>query len=373
MKFVVVLLCGTSAVFGQPMFAPAPPPDPAPAPSPAQAPRPPNPPDPKALAAEIRDRVQVSIRNSRNIDDLYRTGTRYLDRGDWARAAEAFTAVIDRKAERMDGAYYWKAYALGKAGRRDEAVALLSELERVSPKSRWLDDARALSVELRQASGIAVSGDVQNDEELKLIALNGLIDVAPERAIPAVRDLLRKSSSPRLKERALFVLAQSDAPQSRDILAQFAKGSGNPDLQLKAVEYLGMQKNNGQLLSEIYASNNDAAVRRRVLQAYMMSRDKDRILQAARSEQDVEVRREAINMLGALRAEADLLQLYSSESNQEIKKRIIHSMQGTNSAKGLVEIFRKESSPELKREVVQILSGMRTKEATDFLMELVNK
>ena len=26
------------------------------------------------------------------------------------------------------------------------------------------------------------------------------------------------------------------------------KGSGNPDLQLKAVEYLGMQKNNGQLL-----------------------------------------------------------------------------------------------------------------------------
>jgi hypothetical protein len=313
------------------------------------------------------------MRYGRSIDDMYRNGTRFLDRGDWTRAAEAFTAVIDRKAERMDGAYYWKAYALGKAGKREEAVALLNELERVSPKSRWLDDARALGVELKQASGLAVSGDVQNDEELKLIALNGLIDVAPDRAIPAVRDLLRKSSSPRLKERALFVLAQSDAPQSRDILGQFAKGSGNPDLQLKAVEYLGMQKNNGQLLSEIYTSNTDSAVRRRVLHAYMMSRDKDRILQAARNEQDVEVRREAISLLGGLRAEPELLQLYSSETNQEIKKRIIHSMRGADSAKGLVEIFRKENSPELKREVVQMLSSMRTKEATDFLMELVNK
>ena len=325
------------------------------------------------MAAEIRAQVATQIRNSRNIDDLYRTGTRYLDRSDWTRAAEAFSAVIDRKAERMDGAYYWKAYALAKAGNRDQALALLSELERVSPKSRWLDDARALGVELKQASGMTVSGEVQHDEELKLIALNGLMDVAPDRAIPAVRDLLRKSSSPRLKERALFVLAQSNAPQARDILAQFAKGSGNPDLQLKAVEYLGMQKDNGQLLSEIYSSNSDTAVRRRVLHAYMASRDKERILQAARSEQDAEVRREAISLLGGMRAEPELLQLYGNESNQEIKKRIIHSMRSTDSAKGLVDIFRKESSPELRREVVQMLSGMQTKEATDFLMELVNK
>jgi HEAT repeat protein len=228
-------------------------------------------------------------------------------------------------------------------------------------------------VELKQASGIAVSGDVQNDEELKLIALNGLIDVAPDRAIPAVRDLLKKSSSPRLKERALFVLAQSDSPQSRDILVQFARGNGNPDLQLKAVEYIGMQKNNGQLLSEIYASNTDSAVRRRVLQSYMMARDKERLVQAARTEQDVELRREAISLLGGLKAEPELVQLYATETNQDIKKRIIHSIRGANSAKGLVDIFRKESNPELKREVVQMLSSMRTKEATDFLMELVNK
>lgn len=284
-----------------------------------------------------------------------------------------FTRVIERKGERLDGAYYWKAYALGKAGKRDEALGQLAELERANPKSRWLDDARALNVELKQASGIAVSGDVQNDEELKLIALNGLVDVAPDRAIGAVRELLKKSSSPRLKERALFVVAQSDTPQAKEILAQYARGTGNPDLQLKAVEYLGMQRNNGQLLSEIYAANSDGAVRRRVLHAYMMSRDKDRVLQAARGEQDVELRREAISLLGNMKAEPELVQLYGSESNPDLKKRILRSLRGANAAKSLVDLARKESSPELKREAVQMLTSMRSKEATDFLMELVNR
>jgi tetratricopeptide (TPR) repeat protein len=380
---VAMLMISTAAA--QPFFEPAPPlppQDPAPAarPRPANAPNPPNPParrdvevEVRGLDAEIRARVNANLRSNRDIGQVYRNGTRFLDRGDWERAIEMFTQVIERRAEHVDGAYYWKAYALGKWGKRGEALAQLAELEKVNPKSRWLDDARALGVELRQASGQAVSADAQNDDELKLIALNGLVEVAPERAIPAVRDLMRKSTSPRLKERALFVLAQSNSPQAKEILAQFARGGGNPDVQLKAVEYLGMQKDNGQLLSEIYAANNDSAVRRRVLQAYMMSRDKDRIFQAARSEQDPELRREAISLLGGMKAEPELLQLYPSETNPDSKRRILHSLRGANSVKALIDIARKETSPELKKEAVQMLTSMHTREATDFLMELVNK
>jgi tetratricopeptide (TPR) repeat protein len=237
---MAMMMVGTAAA--QPFFEPAPaPPLPPQEPTPAARPRPaavPNPPNPpsrrdvdveiRGMDAEIRARVNASIRNNRDISQVYRNGTRFLDRGDWERAIEMFTQVIERKAEHLDGAYYWKAYALGKWGKRGEALAQLSELEKVSPKSRWLDDARALGVELRQASGQSVSADAQNDDELKLIALNGLVEVAPERAIPAVRELMRKSTSPRLKERALFVLAQSDSPQAKDILAQFARGGGNP-------------------------------------------------------------------------------------------------------------------------------------------------
>ncbi len=153
---------------------------------------------------EIQSRIDMAMQKAvgRGEDRNYRDGTRALDRSEWDKAAEAFSAVIQEKGQRVEGAYYWKAYALGKSGKRDEAVTLLNELEKNYPKSRWLDDARALRVELRQAAGQPLSADVQNDEELKLIALNGLVDTAPDRAIPAIRELLKKSSSPRLREQS---------------------------------------------------------------------------------------------------------------------------------------------------------------------------
>ena len=42
-------------------------------------------------------------------------------------------------------------------------------------------------------------------------------------------------------------------------------------------------------------------------------------------------------------------------------------------AKPLIELARKESDPALKRRIVERLSIMRSKEATDFLIELLNK
>jgi HEAT repeat protein len=358
-------ICGAALLQAQP--------NPGPAPSP---PNPPRGPVRVQIDAEVQAKVDMAMAKAlRGEERSYRSGTRYLDRGEWDRAVEAFTVAIQEKGERIEGAYYWKAYALGKSGKRDEAVALINELEKGYPKSRWLDDARALRVELKQASGQPLSGDVQNDEELKLIALNGLVDTAPDRAIPAVRELLKKSSSPRLRERALFVLAQSDSAQARDVLAQYAKGAGNPDLQLKAVEYLGMhrRKENLPLLAEIYAGNSDPEIRRRVLRAYMSQREKDPILQVARTEKDPDLRREAVMMLGSMKAEAELMQLYGTETDREVRRRIIHAVMASKSPKSLVEIARKENDPELKREAVRMLSNMKSQEATDYLMELVNK
>lgn len=372
MRTALIVFSFAAVAFAQP--APRPTPTPTP-PAPPAGPRPRVYVDTDAINAEVQAKIQAKIDESRmrrGEDRNYQDGAKYLDRGEWDRAVEAFNAVVAAKGERVEGAHYWKAYALGRAGKRDEALATINELEKGYPKSRWLDDAKALRVELRQAAGQSVSADLQNDEELRLIALNGLMDTAPDKAIPVLRDLLKKTSSPRLKERTLYVLAQSDSPQSREVLVQYAKGGGNPDLQLKAVEYLGTHRNRDNLgvLADIYQSG-DSAIRKRVLRAYMSARDKDRIFQAARTEQDPDVRREAIMFLGGLRADAELMQLYPSETNLESKRRIMESLAGARSAKGLVEIARKESNPELKREAVRMLSNMKSQEATDYLMELL--
>ena len=78
--------------------------------------------------------------------------------------------------------------------------------------------------------------------------------------------------------------------------------------------------------------------------------------------------------LGNIREEAavnSLVSLYGSESDKGIRSEIINSFHNQNAAKPLVDIARKETDPELKRQVVQRLSNMRSKEATDYLMELL--
>ena len=190
----------------------------------------------------------------------YRHGKSYLDRKSYDKAIDAFNRVIENKGSRADGALYWRAYAQNKLGKRDEALASLSELQKTYPKSRWLDDAKALEVEIRQKSGQPVSPESTADEDLKLMALQALSESDPERSIPMLEKILQSNNSPKLKERALFVLAQSHGQKSREVLASIAKGGSNPDLQSKAIEYLGVYggHDNLQILVDVYKSSNDA-------------------------------------------------------------------------------------------------------------------
>src|SRR5438045_9121784 len=96
-------------------------------------PMPPTPPMPaKVLTMRMSD------------DRLYSSGQSALDNRQWEQAVEYFGQVVTRNGARVDGALYWKAYALGRLGKRDEANAAIAELRKGYATSRWLDDAKAL-------------------------------------------------------------------------------------------------------------------------------------------------------------------------------------------------------------------------------------
>ena len=229
--------------------------------------------DAAALSA-LQDRVLVGAQKLTVVSDFdYDRGISSLDSGRYDSAVEAFDKVIAANAKKIEGAMYWKAYALSRLGKRDEAIRTLEELQKKFPTSRWTSDAKALLVDVRQASGQPVSADVAGDEELKLIALNGLMMRDPESAIPLVEKLLTGSASPKLKERGLFVLAQSASPRAKTLLAEIAKGKGNPDLQLKALDYLGAFGSGPDvpLLVDVYKSTGDVDVKKRVIRSLGMT------------------------------------------------------------------------------------------------------
>jgi HEAT repeat protein len=311
-------------------------------------------------------------RGPEGADRYYRRGTEYLDRREWEKAIEAFDRVIQGQGTRSDGAYYWRAYAQHRLGRRQDALATLAELQKNFPQSRWLNDAKLLETEVKAASGQAPSPESEADEDLKLYAIGALLNTDPERAVPLLGRILSRNNPPKLKERALFVLAQTRSPKANEIVASFARGNANPDLQAKAVEYLGVYggRENMQILSDVYNGNSDPMVRRAVLRSYMIAKDKDKLVALAKTEQNPELRRQAISYLGSLRATQELADLYKTETSSELRRAILSALSETENAERLIEIARSEKDPKLRAYTVKRLGDMNRTRTADALVSI---
>jgi HEAT repeat protein len=318
----------------------------------------------------------TEARGDAQADSSYQQGTAALDQKQWEKAVAAFKAV-PKDGARGDGALYWKAYALNKLGRRQESLAAIGELQKSFPASRWVNDARALEVEVRQASGRPVSPDAEPDEDLKLIVINSLMNTSPDRAVPLLEKILQGNHSLNYKERALFVLMQTGTPRARQIAGDLARSSTNPELRVKAIEDLGLfgGAESRQTLSEIYASTNDLQVKKRILQSFMIAGDRERLFAAAKAESNPELRRDAIQQLGVMDGQTapDLLALYSGGRDRAERKAVIQSLFIQGNASALVGLARKETDPELKRDIVRQLSLMDSKESRDYMMEILNQ
>ena len=372
-------------------------------------------------------------RQNQSDDRLYSAGQNALDGRRWEEALEAFNQLAARGGSRADAALYWKSYALVKLGRRNDALAAIGELRKSYASSRYLDEAKALEVE----AGKPVSPESESDDELKLLALNGLMQSDPERALPLLEGLLKGAQSPSFKKKVIYVLAQTSIPKAQALLEQVARGGSNPDLQAYAIRYIGEHRraNAGQLLAEIYTASADVPVKRQVLNSFNSLRDKDHLLQIIKTERNAELRLEAIRMLSGMGgASADLWQIYqaepagdakleilqtlspngnmdkyieigksggdvklrryaiqqlgnsravttgdalasiyASESDQDIKRAIIDSLSGQRNAKALVSCAKAEKDNRMQQRIIERLASIKSPETTDYLMEILKK
>jgi len=219
-----------------------------------------------------------------NEDRNYQNGTRALDGGRWDEAVENFTRVVNQNGTRADGAMYWIAWAQNKQGNGAAALEWLERMRKSFAESRWIGEARALEVEIRQRAGQPVRPENVPDDELRLMALNSLARADEQRAVPMLEKIVSGTGSPRLKERALYVLAQNGSPEARQVVIRIARG-GNPDLQARAVQHLGAfgGADSKQVLLDIYKSSNNVAVKRTILRSFMQAGDREQLLEVAKA------------------------------------------------------------------------------------------
>jgi HEAT repeat protein len=131
-------------------------------------------------------------------------------------------------------------------------------------------------------------------------------------------------------------------------------------------------------LTQLYHDTRDPQIKSAILGSLFASgpRGMDALSEIAKTEQDPELRRKAIRNLGisgGASAAPTLVAAYHGSSDAESKRAAVDGLFLSGDAHDLVALARAEKEPEFKQAIVSKLSLMHNKEATDYMMEILNK
>jgi len=112
------------------------------------------------------------------------------------------------------------------------------------------------------------------------------------------------------------------------LASSIAKGGTNPDLQSKAIEYLGVYggRDNLQILVDVYKSSNDTQIKRAILNSFMVSGSRENLVGRREVGIKPELKVQAIQLLVMSEDQPNLAQLYANESSLEVKRAIINGL-----------------------------------------------
>ena len=128
-------------------------------------------------------------------------------------------------------------------------------------------------------------------------------------------------------------------------------------------------------LAQLYQTETSVELKKSILQAMFVGGDSDKLIELAKNEKDPELRKTAIRNLGLMKrpGTTEALDRRSTRPTRRSTSRRRSSTRCSSRATrpGWSTLARAEKNVELKKEIVSKLSNMKSKEATDYLMELL--
>jgi HEAT repeat protein len=377
-------------------------------------------------------------------DSLYNLGREAIIRGEFRRAAALFAEISAKhsRSEYAPDAPYWRAFALYKLGREDdlrEALKSLDTQQSRFPRATTVGDGKELAIRIRGM--LAQQGDVEsaeavskaatqnrpcvrddNDSEIRAAAMNALLQMDAEGALPIIKQVLAKRDecSVALREKAVFLLSQKRSSETEDILLEIIKNDPSQSVRGQAVFWMGQVRTDkaAVALEEIATSSRDMDLRMKAIHAlheHGSARAAALLRRLAESAQTPEsVREQAIFWLGQRRSQenADFLRslftrMSKAEGNDDVRKKILFSLSqmrgfgndrwllaialdAANSedlrghalwtagqagipGSDLVALYDRLTDADVKEKLIWVLSESRDRVATDKLVEIAQK
>ena len=336
-------------------------------------------------------------------DSLYRAARRALNQGSYREAARSFRQLGRQysSSSYVGKSLYWEAYTLYRLGGEEELrearKAVLEQQEKYSGAARSSDsrelaalidgklasdygDAEAAArISERANRGPVGAGGLdagsrgpeqagscpEEDDDVRLAAINALMNMNSERAIPILKKVLerRDACSAQLRKKAVFVITQHRSEDVTDILLDVVKNDPDTEVREAAVFWISQVDSERAVdaLEEILRSEDNRTLQEKAIFA-LSQHDSERageILREYARREDVSVglREKAIFWLsqhGGRENAEFLLDLYGEIDSRELKEKIIFSLSqiGGNAA-WLLEIATDESEDiELRKKAI---------------------
>lgn len=296
---------------------------------------------------------------AQDAEDAYRDARRELNRRNFDDAIAAFQALRRDYPESgyVGDSYYWEAFALERNGELERAVDVIDQQLSDYPTASTAGDARALRIQVcsdlaRRGDGEcaeAVAETVRDpgrlDDATRMAAVNALINMRADRAIPIASRVAANRDQPvAVRKQALFVLsdkAEDNAGDStaRDVLRSIALDeTDDTDVRAQAVFWLSEVPGEDTLevLTEIVDTATSPELRDRAVFAISQHDDPQAMVllrQIAENESfGVELRKRAIFWIGD-EGGADALPfltgLYDNLSDAELKRQVLFAVSET--------------------------------------------
>ena len=301
----------------------------------------------------------------------YNSGMSLIQQQQYDQAVVRFDRAIAQKGTHADGAWYWKAFAQFKAGKNEDALASIAALRKDFPQSRYLNDAKVLEADVRKPPIATI-----NDDEIKLLAIQGIQNSDPVKAAQLAENILAATNSLRVKRQALYVLALSDQPRAHELLLNYAKGvAGNPDLQREAINYLATrrtkQPTTSAELKQIYESTQDPVIKRTIIDAYRTTGDKPALITlASTTGAPIEIRQQAVRNLTDIAVPQDLWALYQKEENKDLRMSMTRAFSSMGAVDQLLQIAKSDKDPEVRRQAVRSLGNQKVEKTGTTLVDM---
>ena len=209
--------------------------------------------------------------------DIFLKGKDYVFKRYWRKAKEQLEFYLKKypSGQLRAEALYWLAQSLNKTSRdevdKDKVIALKEEafqkLELLIgqySESVWMDDAEELRVEI--AGELALIGKTEyksiiqhiyeteekTETDLKLIALNSLIVLEPEAAIPILKDIIETEKDPRVRKKVILLLGRKYTRGVLTLLEDVSKNDPDREVREEASYWLDQIKIRSIPVSLIY-------------------------------------------------------------------------------------------------------------------------